>query len=337
MQPLSLGDTHHQTILVTGAAGFIGSQVAELLLAQGCRVIGVDSLNNAYDVCLKQWRLAQLESRPGFEFFRLDIADRAALRAMFQSIAGNPPSAVINLAARAGVRESAADPWVYFEANVTGTLNLLELCRSQGIRKFVLSSSSSLYGAANSMPWREDQPTDSPFSPYAASKKAAELLCYTYHHLYGIDVTVYRYFSVYGPAGRPDMFPFRLVQWINEGRPVIVYGDGRQQRDFTYVQDIARGTLAGLTPLGYELINLGSDRPVMVRDAIELVERLSGRRAQIEWRPANPADLPATWAGIGKAERLLGWRPQIGFEEGMASLVEWYQANRSWARDILTI
>jgi UDP-glucuronate 4-epimerase len=320
------------TALVTGAAGFIGARVAEHLLSAGWCVVGVDNLNDAYDVCLKQWRLARLQEHRGFQFYRLDIADREALAQLDPT----GVTAVINLAARAGVRQSTIDPWVYFDTNVTGTLNLLEWCRQQEIRKFVQASSSSVYGCDNPTPWREDQATDRPISPYAASKKAAEALCYTYHHLYALDITVYRFFSVYGPAGRPDMAPFRFVQWVHEERPVIVFGDGRQARDFTYVDDIARGVVAGLAPLGFEVINLGSDQPIVLCDAIELVERLAGRPAQIDWRPANPADMPATWADIGKARRLLAWQPEVPFAEGMRRLVDWYRENRDWARDVIT-
>ncbi len=322
------------TYLLTGAAGFIGSRVAELLLASGHSVIGVDDLNDAYDPELKRWRLAQLADCPGFTFHKLDIRDRSGLgSAIFETYALD---AVINLAARAGVRYSVANPWIYFETNVTGALNLLELCRQHGVRKFVQASSSSVYGHGTRLPYREDDDTDCPLSPYAASKKAAEALCYTYHHLYGLDVTMLRYFTVYGPAGRPDMLPFRLVQWISEGRPVIVYGDGCQSRDFTYVDDIARGTIAGVGLAGYEAINLGSDRPVVVNDAIRLVEELTGRPARREFRPPQPADVAHTWADIGKARRLLSWGPRVDFSDGMSRLVDWYRANREWARDVQT-
>jgi nucleoside-diphosphate-sugar epimerase len=264
------------------------------------------------------------------------ICDRKGLGELWE-LRGKPPfDAVINLAARAGVRQSVENPWVYFETNTTGTLNLLELCREFEVRKFVLASTSSLYGKDNPMPYREDADTNHPLSPYAASKKAAETLCYTYHYLYGIDVTVFRYFTVYGPAGRPDMMPFRLVQWISEGRPVTVYGDGMQSRDFTFVEDIARGTIAGLKLLGYEMINLGSDTPVVLMDAIRLVEELAGRKAILEYKPRHPADVTATWAEIEKAEHFLDWRPQKTFEDGVRHLVSWYRDNRSWARDIET-
>jgi nucleoside-diphosphate-sugar epimerase len=202
--------------------------------------------------------------------------------------------------------------------------------------KFVLASTSSLYGATNPRPFSEDANTDGPLSPYAASKKAAEALCYTYHHLYGLDVTVLRYFTVYGPAGRPDMAMFRFVQWIHEGQSVTIYGDGHQSRDFTYVDDIARGTVAALRPLGYEVINLGSDEPVVLMDALRLTERLVGREAHLEFRPRHAADVLATWADIGKASELLGWRPQVDFEEGTRRLVAWYQENRDWASRVET-
>jgi UDP-glucuronate 4-epimerase len=325
--------------LVTGVAGFIGSKVAEFLLADGHTVVGVDNLNDAYDVRLKQWRLAQLEGEAGFEFRRVDITEREALGELFESqVAGGKAQvdAVINLAARAGVRYSVENPWVYFETNVMGTLNLLELCREFGVGKFVQASTSSLYGAHNPRPFREDADTSRPLSPYAASKKAAETLCYTYHYLHGLDVTVYRYFTVYGPAGRPDMSLFRFTQWISEGRPVTVYGDGQQSRDFTYVDDIARGTIAGVKPLGYEVINLGSDEPVVLMDAIRLVEEHTGNKANMEFKARHPADVLATWACIGKADRLVDWRPQVRFEDGIQRLVDWYHANRRWTSDVAT-
>jgi UDP-glucuronate 4-epimerase len=325
--------------LLTGAAGFIGNKVAELLLADGHTLVGVDNLNNAYDVRLKHWRLEQIKGHPNFEFHLLDIADRSALSDCLGPKSGTPDprfDGVINLAARAGVRPSVENPWIYIETNVTGTLNLLDLCRELAIDKFVLASTSSLYGADNPRPFREDANTDKPLSPYAASKKAAETLCHTYHYLHGIDVTVLRYFTVYGPAGRPDMSLFRFVQWIHEDRPVLVYGDGQQSRDFTYVDDIARGTVAALKPVSYQVINLGSDEPVVLMDAIRLAEMLAGKEAHLEFRPHHPADVRATWADIHKAERLLSWRPQVRLQDGLERLVSWYRANRGWARDIVT-
>ncbi len=325
--------------LVTGASGFIASRVCEFLLDEGHAVVGVDDMNDAYDTRLKDYRLSRLEARPGFVFHKMDITRTDPLRAMFAENAGGgaPPfDAALNLAARAGVRQSIENPWGYFETNVTGALNLLELCKDFGVMKFVLASTSSAYGADTPAPFREDAPSDRPLSPYAASKKAAEALCHTYHHLYGIDVTVLRYFTVYGPAGRPDMSLFRFTQWIAEGMPVLVYGDGTQSRDFTYVDDIARGTIAAIKPVTYEIINLGSDEPVVLNDAIARIEALTEKKARIRHEESNTADVKATWANIEKAEKLLGWRPQVRLAEGLAHLVEWYAANRDWAKDIRT-
>lgn len=324
------------TYLLTGAAGFIASSVAGLLLDGSHEVIGVDNLNDAYDVRLKEWRLAQLEKREGFTFRKCDIADRGAVDALFAELRGKEIAAVINLAARAGVRQSVENPWIYYDANCTGTLNLLEACRPLGTRKFVLASTSSLYGAHNEMPFREDADTSRPLSPYAASKKAAEALTFTYHYLYGFDVSVLRFFTVYGPAGRPDMSLFRFVQTVAEQRPLPIYGDGQQSRDFTYVEDVARGVVAALKPFGYEVINLGSDAPVVLADALALVEERLGKRAVIRREDAHKSDVRATWANIGKAEKLLGWRPQVSLAEGVARLVDWYQLNREWASTIET-
>jgi len=318
--------------LVTGAAGFIASKVCEFLLAEDHEVIGIDSLNDAYDVRLKDWRLGQLNRKPKFTFQQLDICNRDQLKKLFRLSF----DAVINLAARAGVRQSVVDPWIYFETNTTGTLNLLECSREFEIKKFVLASTSSLYGSSDVLPFREDDNTRKPLSPYAASKKAAEALCYTYHYLYGIDITVLRYFTVYGPAGRPEMSLFRFVQWICEGRKVIVFGDGNQSRDFTYIDDIADGTIKALKPVGYEIINLGSDQPIVLLDAIRLIEKMAGCRADLLMRPRHPADVTATRADITKAEKILGWRPVHDFEQGVNSLLSWYQANRGWAKDIAT-
>lgn len=330
--------------LVTGAAGFIASKVAELLLDDGHEVVGVDNMNDAYDVRLKEWRLGQLRGRDGFSFQPVDICDREKLATLFERRRGTGDGGasdsafegVINLAARAGVRQSVENPYVYADTNLDGTLNLLELCHQNGVEKFVLASTSSLYGKDNEMPYREDLDTNKPLSPYAASKKAAEAMCYTYHYLYDIDVTVFRYFTVYGPAGRPDMSLFRFTQWIAEGRPVTVFGDGKQSRDFTYVEDIARGTIAGLKKVGYETINLGSDTPVVLMDAIHMVEDAVGKKAQLDFQPRHKADVTATWADISRAESILGWRPQYDLRRGIQDLVDWYNENRAWAREIVT-
>jgi nucleoside-diphosphate-sugar epimerase len=318
--------------LLTGVAGFIGARTAELLLEAGHELVGVDNLNDAYDVRLKEYRLEQLRGRGGFRFERLDIADGSAVAsAAFRS---EDFDAVIHLAARAGVRASVENPWLYVDANLTGTLNLLDFCRSREISKFVLASSSSVYGAETRIPYHEEQESSRPISPYAATKKGAEALSHTFHFLHGLDVTVLRYFTVYGPAGRPDMSVFRFIQRIREGEPIRIYGDGSMSRGFSYVDDIARGTVAALAPLGYEIVNLGGDRPRQVMELVRMIEERLGRSAEIAFQEAHPADVSATWADIGKAEKLLGWRPRISLEEGISRTVKWYEAERHWAREI---
>jgi nucleoside-diphosphate-sugar epimerase len=267
----------------------------------------------------------------GFTFERVDILDKPSLDRLF---ATRQPEAVINLAARAGVRQSLEDPWVYYETNVIGTLNLLEVCKEQGVTKFVLASTSSAYGDQPNQPFTEGMATDRPLSPYAASKKAAEVLAYTYHDLYGIDTTVFRYFTVYGPAGRPDMSVFRFIRWVEQGEPVHVFGDGSQRRDFTYVDDIARGTVAGLTNVGYEIINLGSSQPYSLLELIAIIEAKLGKRAQISFDAPNPLDVPATWADISKAQALLGWEPTVDLDAGVSAAVEWYHANVALASSV---
>jgi UDP-glucuronate 4-epimerase len=317
--------------LVTGAAGFIASRVTEMLIEQGHTVTGVDNLNDAYDVRMKEHRLRNLQALPGFTFQKLDISQRASLE--------NLPTfeAVINLAARAGVRASVEDPWAFIETNVTGTLNLLELCRSKGIRKFILASTSSIYGAKAPIPTPETADSNHPLQPYAASKKAAEVLCHSYHALYGIDVSVVRYFTVYGPAGRPDMSMFRFTRWISEGEPLHLYGDGEQSRGFTYLDDIARGTLAALKPLGYETINLGGHEVITINALIALLEQRIGRKAFIERHPPNQADMLTNHADVTKARILLGWQPQVGLTEGLTRLVNWYHTEREWVRNVSTL
>ncbi|MBE3067053.1 MAG: NAD-dependent epimerase/dehydratase family protein [Chloroflexi bacterium] len=316
--------------LVTGAAGFIGSRVTEMLIEQGHAVTGVDNLNNAYDVRMKEYRLRKLQALPGFTFQKLDISERGSVEKL--------PAfdAVINLAARAGVRASVENPWVFLETNATGTLNLLELCRRNGIRKFILASTSSIYGANAPHPTPETADSDHPLQPYAASKKAAEVLSHSYHALYGIDVSVVRYFTVYGPAGRPDMSMFRFSKWICEGEPLHLYGLGEQSRGFTYVDDIARGTIAALKPLGYEIINLGGHEVITMNALIVLLEKRIGRKAILERHPPNQADMLTSHADVTKAGSLLDWQPKVGLEEGVTRLVEWYNAERDWVIGIAT-
>jgi len=321
--------------LVTGTAGFIASQVSKQLLDQGDHVVGVDNLNDYYDVRLKNWRLEQLKANSNaenFSFACLDIEDQAKLVDLFK--AEGPFDAVFNLAARAGVRYSMENPHVYLSTNAEGTLNLLECMRTQGCQKLVLASTSSLY-AGQKMPFTEDLAVNEPLSPYAASKKAGELMAYSYHKLYQIDVSVVRYFTVFGPAGRPDMSIFRFIKWIDEGMPIQMFGDGSQSRDFTYVDDIARGTIAAIEDIGYQIINLGGGRnPVSLNTIISKLEELLGKKAKIDHKPFHVADLMETWADISKAKSLLGWVPQVSLDEGLEESVQWYMDNQHWLKDV---
>jgi len=319
-----------ETILVTGAAGFIGGKVSEMLLEQGYNVIGVDNLNDYYDVRLKKWRLDSLKKYRNFKFYKVDIENFDALKIIFQI---HRPNAVINEAARAGVRYSLENPFIYLATNANGNLNLLELCRQYEVPKFVLASTSSLY-AGQKMPFKEDLPVNTPISPYAVSKKAAETMAYTYHHLYGLDITVLRYFTVYGPAGRPDMSIFRFIKWIMEGKPVKIFGDGSQVRDFTYIDDIARGTVKALKPLGYEIINLGHNNPDKLSKVIRIIEQYTGNKAEFEYKELHKADMVATWAHIDKARKFLEWRPLVDLEEGIKRTVEWSKENRDWLQNV---
>ena len=322
--------------LVTGVAGFIASQVSKQLLDQGERVVGVDNLSDYYDVRLKNWRLEQLKSHPhtkNFSFACLDIEDQAKLSDLFK--AEGPFDAVLNLAARAGVRYSMENPHVYLSTNAEGTLNLLECMRVHGCKKLVLASTSSLY-AGQKMPFTEDLAVNEPLSPYAATKKAGELMAYSYHKLYQMDVSVVRYFTVFGPAGRPDMSPYRFIKWIAEDETIQMFGDGSQSRDFTYVDDIARGTIAAIQDVGYEIINLGGGRnPVSLNTIISKLEELLGKKAKIDHKPFHVADLMETWVDISKAKNLLGWEPQVSLDQGLEESVEWYFNNQNWLKEII--
>jgi nucleoside-diphosphate-sugar epimerase len=316
--------------LVTGAAGFIGSRVTEMLVDQGHTVTGVDNMNDAYDIRMKEYRLRKLQALSGFNFQKLDISDRADVEKLpaFE--------AVINLAARAGVRDSIADPWAFIESNLTGTLNLLELARQRGIKKFIQASTAGIYGANPPLPTPENAESDHPLQPYAASKKSAEVLCYSYYFMHSLDVTVLRYFTVYGPAGRPDMVMFRFAKWISEGQPVHLYGTGDQSRGFTFLDDIARGTILALRPMGFETINLGGHETITINQMISMLEELTGKKAQVMRHPAHRADILANWADISKAKRLLGWEPQMDLVEGMKHMVDWYRAEREWVKEVAT-
>jgi len=320
-----------KTYLLTGAAGFIGSKAAELLLKAGHKVVGVDNLNDYYDPRLKSYRLKALKTFPRFIFKKADIENISALKSIFKAHRFN---AILNLAARAGVRYSMSHPHVYCTTNVIGTLNLLELAKNYKVPKFLLASTSSLY-AGQKMPFKETLAVNTPISPYAASKKGAEALCYSYHHLYGIDVSIVRYFTVYGPAGRPDMSIFIFAKKIDEGRPMEVFGDGTQSRDFTYVDDIAVGTIKAIKRVGFKVINLGGDDPYELNHMIGLIEKNLGKKAKIVHKPFHIADIKATWADISEAKKTLGWTPKVNLDEGIKRTVQWHDANRSWLKKVI--
>lgn len=321
-----------KTVLLTGAAGFIGHKTAEKLIEKGYEVIGVDNLNDYYDITLKNYRVENLKKLNGFTFYPIDIEDKKKLKIIFDK---HKFDIVYNLAARAGVRYSMENPDIYFSTNVQGSLNLLELVREKDIKKYVLASTSSLY-AGQIMPFVESLEVNTPISPYAASKKSAEMIAYTYHYLYGVDVSIVRYFTVYGPHSRPDMAQFRFMKWIDTGETIKVFGDGSQARDFTYIDDIAEGTiLAGEKSLGFDIINLGGgNNPISISNMISILGKLLGKDAKIESLPFHKADMKETWADITKAKKLLNWQPKVSFEEGLERSVKAYRDEIEITKDI---
>ena len=328
-----------KNVLVTGCAGFIGWKVSEKLLAENINVVGIDNMNDYYDTKLKEWRLKQLpvkrveskvENGTEFFFYKNDIGNFDEVKKIFSS---HKIDAVINLAARAGVRASVEDPWVYLDTNTKGTLNLLECCKDFGVKKFVLASTSSLY-SFNEMPFRETDRTDTPLAPYSATKKAAEALCYSYHYLYNLDISIPRYFTVYGPAGRPDMSIFIFIKNIDNSIPITVFGDGKQKRDFSFIDDIADGTIKCLQPFGYEIFNLGNDNSVELIYVINLIENALGKKAVMKFSPRHPADVVATWAHIEKSRDKLNWYPKTTIEEGIQKTIKWYSENREFVNSL---
>lgn len=311
-------------VLVTGGAGFIGSHVADILLGRGDRVVIVDEMNDYYDVRQKQANLQYLHSKyaDNMEVFRGDICDVDFMSDVFEK---ERPTHVCHLAARAGVRPSIVDPYIYVHSNIEGTTRLLDLARQYSCKNFVYASSSSVYGCSPNEILSESDIVEKPVSPYAATKKACELLAYTFHHLYGLNCTGLRFFTVYGPRGRPDMAPFKFIDRVFNGKAIQQYGDGSTSRDYTYIDDIAAGVVASVdTPLGCEVINLGNGRPFLLKDFISLVEKSVGKKAIIEVLPCQPGDVDRTCANIDKARELLGYNPQVPFEEGIRRTAEWF-------------
>ncbi|MBF89554.1 MAG: nucleotide sugar epimerase [Candidatus Marinimicrobia bacterium] len=320
-----------KTILLTGVAGFVGQKTAQFLLRDGFQVVGIDNLNNYYDVNLKEYRLSQLNSVNGFDFYNIDIEDVKDLNSIMKDYKFE---AIINLAARAGVRYSLENPNIYVSTNIQGSLNLLELSKKFKIEKFVLASTSSVY-AGEKMPFKENLPVNNPISPYAATKKGAELMAYSFHSVYGIDISIVRYFTVYGPAGRPDMSIFRFIKWIDEGSKIKIYGDGTQSRDFTYIDDIAEGTIKALKKVGFEIINLGGGKnPVSLLTIIKMIEKRMNKKAKFEYNNFPKTDIQETWADIYKAKKLINWKPKIKLEEGINRTIDWYLENKRLVQKI---
>jgi UDP-glucuronate 4-epimerase len=317
-------------ILLTGGAGFIGSHVAEALVRRGAKLSIVDNLDDFYDLSRKQCNLQEIGSAGTFEFFETDVRDMDALRKVAERV---QPEIVIHLAARAGVRPSIAQPALYESVNVAGTVNLLELAREFKVQRLIFGSSSSVYGIANTVPFCEDDPKTRPISPYAATKLAAELMCYTYSHLYGLTTLCMRFFTVYGPRQRPDLAIHKFTALIEAGNPIPVYGDGSMGRDYTYVDDIVAGVVASLDyvpapKLPFEVFNLGNSHPVRLAELIAQLEAATGKKAQQQRLPDQPGDVPITWANIDKAKRLLGYAPKTSMEQGLRNFVAWYRSTR---------
>ena len=323
-----------RSILVTGGAGFIGSHLVDRLLSEGYgHVSVVDDFNDFYDPLIKRANVSRHEKDSNYRLFEADIRDKAALRNIFT---GNRVDCIVHLAARAGVRPSLAQPLLYAETNINGTLNLLELARDQGIKQFVFGSSSSVYGINAKVPFSEDDPIRQPISPYAATKGAAELLCHTYTHLYGIRSVCLRFFTVYGPRQRPDLAIHKFARLISDGKPIPVFGDGTTRRDYTFIDDIIAGVRAAIDydKSDYEVINLGESRTVELRELISLLEKELGAIAQIDQQPLQPGDVPQTFADITKARRLLGYNPQTQIEDGIRRFVEWFRGKELHQVDV---
>jgi UDP-glucuronate 4-epimerase len=309
-------------IAVTGGAGFIGSHLVRILLERGERVVVIDDFNDFYDPGLKRDNLIGLDSDPNFKLHQVDIRDRASVE---EVLIAEVPDVVCHLAARAGVRPSIEDPLLYEEVNCMGTLNVLEAVKAAGLKNFIFASSSSVYGINSKVPFSEQDPITAPISPYAATKRAGELISFTYSHLYGIPVTCLRFFTVYGERGRPEMAVARFTRLISEGREVPVYGDGTAKRDFTYIGDIMRGLVTAVYKrFPYEIINLGGSHSIEVLRLISIIEEKLGKRARINYLPPAPGDVPVTHADVTKAKKLLGFEPEVAIEEGIERYVRWF-------------
>jgi len=312
-------------VLVTGGAGFIGSHLVERLLQDGNQVLCLDNFDAFYDPALKRRNLARAFRNPGFRLIEGDLRDQDLVGKIFRE---EKIDVVAHLAARAGVRPSVQDPGLYADVNIRGTIHLLEGCRKNGVGRFVFASSSSVYGNSSRVPFSEEDPVNTPISPYAATKKAGELLCYTYHHLYGMDVACLRYFTVYGPRQRPEMAIHHFTRSIHEGRKISVFGDGSSRRDYTYIDDAVEGTLGALLKEhGYQIYNIGESQTIMLSQLILAVEEQVGKKAILDHLPEQPGDVKQTYADIRKARERLGYNPRIDIRQGLARFVHWFKEN----------
>lgn len=312
-------------ILVTGAAGFIGSSLSEALIREGHQVIGVDNFDSFYSEDIKEKNLRSLRENPNFRLYRLDITDLASLSEIFSK---NAIELVVHLAARAGVRPSISNPIGYYDVNLRGTLNLLELMKATGCRRMIFASSSSVYGNSRKVPFSEQDNVDYPISPYAATKKSGELLCHTYHHLYGFDIFCLRYFTVYGPRQRPDLAIHKFSRLIMERKPVPFYGDGSTERDYTYIDDIVDGTISAIYHLnGFEIFNLGESNTISLARMVSTLEEALGRRAIIQKLPMQPGDVVKTFADISKARARINYNPKVPFDLGIKRFISWLRGN----------
>jgi len=313
-------------ILVTGGAGFIGSHLTACLVARGDDVVCLDDFNDYYDPVFKRENVEPFRGNPRWRLIEGDIRDAALVEETYRTFG---IEATVHLAARAGVRPSIRHPRLYEEVNGVGTLNVLEAARRSGARTFVFGSSSSVYGINSKVPFSEDDPIARPVSPYAATKRANELMAYTYHHLYGLSVTCLRFFTVYGPRQRPEMAIYHFTEKLARGEAVPRYGDGSSARDYTYIDDIVAGTLAALDAAApFEIVNLGGSRTTSLLQLIKLIADALGAEARVQELPSQPGDVPITFADVSKAEKLWGWKPQVPIEEGIRRFVEWFRINR---------
>jgi UDP-glucuronate 4-epimerase len=313
-------------VLVTGGAGFIGSHLVERLLGEGHRIVCLDNFDNFYNPALKRRNLARASQNPEFKLVEGDLRDEKLLGGIFDH---EKIDRVVHLAARAGVRPSLQYPALYADVNIRGTICLLEACRQHGVHRFIFASSSSVYGNSSRVPFSEDDPVNHPISPYAATKKGGELLCHTYHHLYGMDIACLRFFTVYGPRQRPEMAIHHFTRSIFEGRKISLFGDGSSRRDYTYIEDIIEGTMGVFSrEHGFQVYNLGESQTISLSELIREIEGQTGKKAILEYLPEQPGDVKQTFADIRKAKEMLGYNPRTKVREGLGRFVQWYREER---------